>query len=223
MKRLVVIAEGGTEKRFVDDMLRPYFQSLNLFNEVKCFEIKQSGGGISKYSHVKDNIIRVLYEHDVIVTTMIDYYRLPTNFPGTDESRDMQDHFERVRLLERAMKEDLEQTKKCQFNNFVPNIQLHEFETLIFSSINGFEVIPWLNSKSRETILNIIKQYPNPEEIDDAPETAPSIRLKKVIPGYSKVVYGNNILKVTGMEIILEKCPHFRNWIETLISLLKVE
>ena len=56
----------------------------------------------------------------------------------------------------------------------------------------------------------------NPEDINDSPETAPSKRMQKLIHGYNKVVYGVSLIEYIGIDIILRKCPHFREWIEKL-------
>ena len=75
MKRLVVIAEGETEESFVNDILRPYFNSLGIYNSIQCFKTKHSNGGLSKYSYIKQDIIQTIYETDVVVTTLLDFYR----------------------------------------------------------------------------------------------------------------------------------------------------
>ena len=69
-------------------------------------------------------------------------------------------------------------------------------------------------------ILEIIEQFPNPEDINDSPETAPSKRMKTLIDGYEKVTYGISLVEYTGIETILHKCPHFKDWIEKLKAVL---
>ena len=49
MKRLVFIVEGETEEAFVNNILRPYFQSCGLYNPIQCFKIKHTQGGMHKY------------------------------------------------------------------------------------------------------------------------------------------------------------------------------
>lgn len=50
---------------------------------------------------------------------------------------------------------------------------------------------------------------------------APSKRLERIFEEcgerYHKPEDGNMIALVIGMETILQKCPHFKNWIDTLI------
>ena len=217
MKRIVFIVEGETEEAFVNKIIRPYFQGCGLFNPVQCFKIKHTQGGMHKYSYVRNDVLNTLYESDVIVTTMFDLYALPSSFPGFEESKTISNHLERVNFLEFKMKEDIEAHKKEQFNNYIPYIQLHEFEALVFASINGFETLFEDSEMNLKGIRDLINQYSNPEDINDSPETAPSKRMKKLIPGYNKVVYGISLIEYTGFDEILQKCPHFREWIEKLM------
>ncbi len=221
MKRLVFIVEGETEEAFVNTILRPYFQGCGLYNPVQCFKIKHTQGGMHKYSYVRNDVLNTIYEHDVIVTTMFDLYALPHSFPGYKESQAIEDHLKRVVFLEAKMKEDLELNQNRQFNNYVPYIQLHEFEALVFSSANGFEALFEENEMNYKGIRDVIETFPNPEDINDSPETAPSKRMQKLIQGYNKVAYGISLIEYTGIDIILRKCPHFRDWIENLKQVIQ--
>ena len=216
MKRIVFIVEGETEEAFVNTILRPYFQNCGLYNPIQCFKIKHTQGGMHKYSYVRNDVLNTIYEHDVIVTTMFDLYALPSSFPGFTEAQVIADHQERVTFLETKMKEDLESYKGQQFNNYIPYIQLHEFEALVFSSTIGFESLFENNEMNFKGICEVIDGFTNPEDINDSPETAPSKRMQKLIPGYNKVAYGISLIEYTGIDTILKKCPHFRKWIEKL-------
>ena len=169
-----------------------------------------------KYSYVRNDVLNTIYEHDVIVTTMFDLYALPHSFPGYEESQTIESHLKRVEFLETKMKEDLELEQNRQFNNYIPYIQLHEFEALAFSSTNGFEALFEDREMNFKGIREVIDTFPNPEDINDSPETAPSKRMQKLIHGYNKVVYGVSLIEYIGIDIILRKCPHFREWIEKL-------
>jgi hypothetical protein len=216
MKRLVIIAEGETEESFVNQILCPYFCKSGIFNGIQCFKIKHSDGGVSKYTYIKKDILNVIYEKDVIVTTMIDFYRIPSDFPGFKESKNEGSHQEQVTFLEKAMRRDIEETQNEVFDNFIPYIQLHEFEALVFSSMSGVDALFERSEFQFKEFQKVIEHYPNPEDINNRPDTAPSVRLKKIITGYDKVLYGIGIVKETGMETTLSKCPHFNVWINKL-------
>lgn len=221
MKRLVIIAEGDTEESFVNNILSPYFISLGLYNDIQCFKIKKSNGGISKYSDVKKDIANTLYENDVVVSTMLDFYRLPSSFPGKQEASSLPSHLQQVEFIEEKLKCNIESTQGCKFDNLIPYIQLHEFEALIFASINGVDALFEPSEFHRKEMLKVINEYPNPEDINDQPNTAPSVRLTKLIPGYEKVLFGIDILQQHGMPTLLARCPHFRAWVKKLESALR--
>lgn len=220
MKRLVFIVEGETEEAFVNTIIRRYFQDCGLYNPIQCFKIKHTQGGMRKYSYVRNDVLNTIYENDVIVTTMFDFYALPHSFPGYDEAKSIVNHQERVIFLEEKMKEDIE-SKNSYLNNYIPYIQLHEFEALVFSSPNGFEALFEENEMDYKGIREVIDNFPNPEAINDSPETAPSKRMQKLIKGYNKVTYGISLIEYTGIEIILCKCLHFKDWIEKLMAAIK--
>lgn len=217
MKRLVIIAEGDAEKGFVYSILRPYFISKGIYNSIQCYSL----GGVSRYADVKKHIINTIYENDVVVSTMLDFYRLPSSFPQKSESEVLSTHLQQVDYLENRLLDDINRSQGHSFDNFIPYIQLHEFEALVFSSISGIDAFYEPSEYNRKEMLQVISTYPNPEDINDKPDTAPSVRLKRIIPGYNKYVNGIAILQQQGMPTLLDKCPHFRDWILKLEDALK--
>ena len=220
MKRLVIIAEGETEESFVNNILCPFFCSKGIYNSIQCFKTKHSHGGMSKYSYIKKDILNIIYEEDVVVSMMIDFYRLPSDFPGFNDLKVTQTHQEQANLLETRIKKDLEDSQNQLFDNFIPYIQLHEFEALVFASISGIDSLFERSEMDYNGLMNVIQQYPNPEDINNHPDTAPSVRLKKLISGYNKVLHGIDIINTVGMAELLEKCPRFKTWIESMVEAL---
>lgn len=220
MKRLVIIAEGETEESFVNNILCPFFCSKGIYNSIQCFKTKHSHGGMSKYSYIKKDILNIIYEKDVVVSMMIDFYRLPSDFPGFNDLKATQTHQEQANLLETRIKKDLEDSQNQLFDNFIPYIQLHEFEALVFASISGIDSLFERSEMDYNGLMNVIQQYPNPEDINNHPDTAPSVRLKKLISGYNKVLHGIDIINTVGMAELLEKCPRFKTWIESMVEAL---
>ena len=64
---------------------------------------------------------------EVFVTTMIDLYKLPGDFPGYAECSGHEDARKRVEEMERFLSKDVPDRR------FVPHLQLHEFEALILT------------------------------------------------------------------------------------------
>ena len=102
--------------------------------------------------------------------------------------------------------------------NFLPYVQRHELEALMFSSVAGFELV--VDDINRlDKIKEIIQNYPNPEDINSSPQKAPSKRLEEIY-NYDKKGDGELIFEIMDINDILFKCPRFSNWIEKLITKL---
>jgi hypothetical protein len=100
---------------------------------------------------------------------------------------------------------------------FEPYIQLHEFEALLFNEMAVFiRHIPTSDFIDQAELTNTIASNPNPELINDTPNNAPSYRLKRLIKGYNKIVYGAILAKEIGLNKIRAKNPRFNGWIERL-------
>src|SRR5690554_6599794 len=222
MKRLIIVVEGDTEKEFIDKVLSPYLYAKGL-QSVNCFKIKHTKGGLTKYQHLKIDLINCVYENNVMVTTLIDFYALPKDFPRYEEASKIVNRRERLAFLEKAIVENLEREKKKEFPNLLPYIQLHEFEALVFSSLDAIRALYSKEDANFSELEQIMSAYPNPEDINDSPQTAPSKRLKndQLIRGYNKINDGIMIIEEAGIEAVLAKCPRFSNWVKTLIEKVK--
>lgn len=216
MKRAIVICEGPTEKEFCEQVLAPYLYPSGI--EMVAPLIKRSGGGITPWPGLKNQIRNHLRESGAIVTTLIDYYGIKDNhlFPCWSESYKFPDKAERLDFLENAMKEDIEDAVRYRF---IPYLQLHEFEALLFIDIDAFyEWIPKNEFRDEDALKQVFSSYPNPEMINDNKETSPSHRLKELIAGYDKVLNGPIIAEEIGIDRIRERAPRFNQWIEKIIA-----
>lgn len=111
--------------------------------------------------------------------------------------------------MEKVLKEDIDDRR------FIPYIQLHEFEALLFSSDRGFK---YFSEEEIKKLAAIIDEFDNPEDINSNPESAPSKRLMKIVDNYDKVLFGNVMALEIGIDTILNKCPRFKAWTEELIE-----
>lgn len=173
-------------------------------------------GGLINYEHFKRDILTILkQEQDIFVTSLIDFFRLPSNFPGYLAAQKISDVVKRADFFQSQIALDI------QDKHFIPYIQLHETEGLFFSDIQGFKYLGSIVSgKALTEIEEIIRLYPNPELINEGAETAPSKRLIKIMPGYQKILHGPVIALENGIEKILEKCPRFKLWLETCLTMM---
>ena len=106
MIRVNVLAEGQTEMVFVKSSLNRHFRGQIVLNSrcVLTGRDKHSGkeyrGGMSKYQKAKNDIMHWLLEDTgAYVTTMFDFFRLPTDFPAYEKAMEYQDHRQSVRIL----------------------------------------------------------------------------------------------------------------------------
>lgn len=212
MKRLIIICEGETEQEFCKDVLYPYFIEKDI--HIQAPMIKKSNGGIVMWSELKKQIERhIKQDSEVKVTTLIDFYGIKSihAFPKFEEPA--RSNQEKVQNIEKGMQECVDPAMQ---HHFIPYVQLHEFEALIFCSLDVIKN----NFKEEEAnfteIEKIINYFPNPEDINNNLETAPSKRLEKCITGYNKPIYGACLTTEIGMAILRQKCPRFNAWIEKL-------
>jgi len=148
---------------------------------------------------------------------LIDFYRLRNDFPKFSEAQQFQNNpVQKVTFLEQACFDDINDRR------FIPYIQLHEFEGLLFTKMDGFNNLPDLTEHSKIALEKIIQDFPNPEMINEGLRTAPSKRLLDLIPNYKKPLYGNYIILENGLDSVFDKCPRFNAWIENLVKRLTI-
>ncbi|MDR1583307.1 MAG: DUF4276 family protein [Prevotellaceae bacterium] len=217
MRRIIIICEGETEQAFCKTMLNPYFAGKGLY--IQSPLIKQTRGGITNWSNLKAQIENYMKEdRAVFVSLLIDYYGIEQkhNFPAWEESLHIVNKNERLDFLEQKMQEDIAPELR---HRFIPYMQLHEFEGLLFNHINIFhEQIPAADLVNLPELQNTFEQFSNPEMINDCPETVPSKRLGRIIRGYNKIVYGNILAEAIGLVKIRNKCQRFNAWIGKIES-----
>lgn len=206
MKRVLVYCEGPTEETFVKKILAPALYSYEVYLS------PSSCGGVSKYSIIKQDLIRYCKsDPDAVITTMLDYYRLPSRTPGMDYTGG-KDIYDRVAHVEAAILEDIGE------QNLIPNVMLHEFEALLFSKPECFSYCG-LSSRQMRELHGIRLRAESPEHIDNGINTAPSKRIISIYPEYTKVLDGYQIAEDIGLETMRHECKHFNEWIEKLIAL----
>jgi Domain of unknown function (DUF4276) len=215
MKRLIIVCEGQTEQGFCNDILQPHFSKYKIV--IQNPTIKKTRGGIVNWISLKNQIeMHLKQDQTAIITTLIDFYGIYEyhNYPNWLLAVKNKDKNIGMNLIEKGMLDNL--PYKYQ-NRFIPYIQLHEFECLLFSNIDVFE-----NSFDKNEFLDYkylvqtINENENPELINDSNITAPSKRLLKIIKDYSKITHGCLIAQEIGLKKIRSKCPRFNDWISKL-------
>jgi hypothetical protein len=177
---------------------------------------KHKKGGLISYDQAKNDLLRWIAEEknrQPYFTTMFDLYALPNDFPGFSASLKIVDPFQRVEFLEKAFYEDI------GFHQFIPYIQLHEFEALLLANPDVFELEYPHAKKEIDQMKAIVQAHDdNPEKVNAGKHTAPSKRIISLIPEYegNKVSVGAELAGIEGVEKQKERCAHFGAWIEKI-------
>lgn len=218
MKRIIMICEGPTEQTFAKTNLQVPFINKDIYLQTPI--IKASRGGIVKWPLLKDQIeTHLKSEPSAYVTTFIDYYGIyqKYQFPGWETAHTIIDKNERLNSLEHEMLLDINPDYQ---HRFLPYLQLHEFEGLLFNDIDIFySQIPTADIVGINELEKTFADFENPEMINNIRITSPSHRLQRIIKGYNKIVYGNILAEAIGLERIRAKSPRFNQWILKLESI----
>jgi len=212
MKRIYIYCEGQTEESFVNELLyTPFLTKGILLVPIICTTKRETSGlkykgGVSVYGKIRAELVKLCRSHQrEYVTMLFDYYGLPPDTPGM-ETLPKGPPLDRILYLEKNIGKDI------GAENFIPNLVMHEFEGLLFSSPEAFSYCV----QSESSILELKKirdAHSSPEDIDNDPITAPSKRILKIYPPYRKVLHGISIARDIGIHTIANECKHFGNWL----------
>lgn len=210
-KRLVFIVEGNTEVAFIHERVIPYLMSKGYRNEMNAQKITTNRqlnkkGGVASFKSLSNEVKKVAAQRNVLITTLLDFFRLPNNFPNyTTDSKE-------ISVIEHGIRHGIEGVYP---SIFYPYIQRHELETLMYTSMDGFEIV-CDEKRELDQLRAIVESYDNPEDINSGAETSPSKRLIKIFPKYEKVLYGELIFEALEIDAIRARCPRFNDWIQGL-------
>ncbi len=215
MRRVHVLAEGQTEETFLRDVLAQHLSKFDVYLTPIVVSTKRvkSGlkfkGGVTNYRKFKRELQSLLGDRSAdAVTTMIDYYGLPGDFPGLGTRPKTDSCYLRVADVEDALKTDLQNPR------FLPYLSLHEFEALLFTSPS--EVDAAFPGTVADRLAAMAASVESPEEINDGPQTHPAARIKSLLPAYRKPLHGPMIASRIGLEVMRQKCRHFDAWVTSL-------
>lgn len=210
MSTLGVVVEGKTEEAFVRNVLGEYLQSYQLEVAPTIIGSANSrgdgGGSVTIDGLARDMVISSW--HTDFVTSLVDFY----GFSGKGDMKVDQLESEIIHSIRERVPD------YPNFDVFIPYVQMHEFEGLLFSNTSAFAEI----DASENSILQleqIRNNFPTPEDINDNSKTAPSKRLEKLLRRYHKPRHGNIVAEAIGIDKMREECPRFNGWLEQLEAL----
>jgi hypothetical protein len=223
-----IVVEGPTEQIFVRDFLAPAMSVKGIYLHAARIGSPGHKGGDIRFERAKNDIGNFLKQRtDTYVSTMFDYFRIDSDWPG---KKQISSQVKSGVRLAAAQKADLLETATRQkivesfgSNNanrrFIPYISMHEFEALLFSDP---VVLAEKINVAPQRIEQILAECGSPEEINDSPETAPSKRIAVLTSGYRKIAMGKTIAESIGIPAMRRNCPHFDQWLTTIEQLQKM-
>ncbi|KPA17608.1 hypothetical protein MHK_002142 [Candidatus Magnetomorum sp. HK-1] len=219
MIRVHIICEGQTEENFVHELLVEPFISKNIHLIPSLIGTPGHKGGNINFDRLMTDIRhRLLGDKTAFCTTFIDFYGLPSNFPGKKEAVVCVNLDEKFSYICNSVNKKVENIIGDHARRFIPYVQMHEFEALLFSNPKEFAI--GIGRKDIEVKLQKIRNsFTTPEEINDNSSTAPSKRIKNIMKDYEKPLHGILAALEIGLDFIRQECRHFNNWLNQLESL----
>ncbi len=219
---IYIVVEGQTEQTFVRDILAPQMECKEIYLHPALIGKPGHKGGDVRFDRARNDIGHFLKQRkDTYVSTMFDYSRIDPKWPGISEvSRKIRNGssltaIQKAGILEAATSDEIVKLF-ASYNaksRFVPYIEMHEFEALLFSDA---DILAEMTGIDVLQIREILEEYNNPEEINDDPAKAPAKRLEALENGYRKVANGKTISEAIGLQTMRSQCAHFNDWLTKL-------
>ncbi len=205
MIRLAISVEGETEEEFVRQVIGEHLFVKGIAPHPIL--LGKDGGNVT-VERLASDMARLYWNFDV-VSSLVDFY----GFRGKAEAT--------VEMLEQTIAQAVQGriTRQWDPSRVIPYVQMHEFEGLLFSHVDAFAGLIGTTGKDVDALQRVRSQFTTPEDIDDGAETAPSKRIRNMLPRYVKAVNGPQIAQDIGLGKIREECPRFNRWIMRLESL----
>lgn len=220
MSRVLMLVEGQTERAIVEHVIAPSLESNGVYIYPRVSGKPGHKGG-NKFSTVRRELKALIrQEPSSMVTMLFDYYGLSNDWPGLERAKGQKpDNV--VKILEPEISAAIAEEVGTQFNpsRFIPYIQLHEIESLLFSGPKEMASV-FQNPILENEFAKIVEECGGCEQIKDNPARTPSKRIIGLVPGYKKGAGVNahayRIAQRIGIAKIRQACPHFDNWLKKI-------
>ena len=202
MTRLAIVVEGPTEREFVQHPLADYLLPIGVYLT------PISLGGNVTVPRLASEMAKLLRNFDC-VSSLVDFY----GFHG--KANITPNELENL-ILETVTSST---TTSQGGTRVIPYVQCYEFEGLLFSQVDAFSGTMLASESNIRQLRQIRSHFQTPEAINDGYETAPSKRIKQIIPHYNKIAHGRLLAESMGLDTIRTECPRFNEWLVRLESL----
>ena len=216
MLRVHVICEGQTEEMFVNELLVQPLMVRNIcLLPSKIGRPGHKGGNIKYDRRLLDIKRRLWNDVNCYCTTFMDYYGLASDFPGQAEAVLQNGLYTKYLTITKSLEAQVLRDVGEAGRRFIPYIQMHEFEGLLFSDPET--LARSLQQPELRGIFNRIRcEFDSPEEINNDSLTAPSKRIEAAFPAYDKPIHPVLAAKEIGLDTIRSECSLFNGWLRQL-------
>ncbi|HBK56695.1 MAG TPA: hypothetical protein DDZ76_10530 [Xanthomonadales bacterium] len=218
MTRLLMLVEGQSEEIFVKHTLAPHLAQHGVYVQspiVLWTKRLPSGGGfrggVSNWSQIRRSLSPLIHDSTAWVSTLLDFYGLPKDFPGLEASS-AADPRGKVAALQEHFAAELNHPR------FIPFLALHEFEAWLFSAPEAVEA-HFGQAHLADRLQSVVQQAGAPELINHGSDSHPKARLHALVKSYKETSDGPTLLGRIGIATVRAACPHFDGWLSRLEAL----
>jgi hypothetical protein len=216
MNRVLVLVEGATERAIFQNVLAPDLGNKNISLCPRVIGQPGHKGG-NRFAVVRHEIRNLFHqEPGSFVTTFFDYYALGNDWPGITDIKGKNLKTARE-ILENSLADTIKGDMGDKFNStrFIPYVQFHETESLLFADPSEMAVV--FERPGLKTVFErIVEKYGGCENINRDYDSAPSRQIQKAFAGYKKGssvnAHAYRIAQHIGVETIRKQCPNFNEW-----------
>lgn len=210
LKNLYIMCEGRSEVEFIN-----FFFKKQIKNVYIKADARLQKGGINFKNIISKSRNQLKSEPSCFVTTFVDYYGTSDFVGFKDQDNNI---YQKIKNIEQKI------SKEVNNERFIPYIQLHEFETLLFSNLHIMENYDRITMEDIKKLERSVSNFSNIEKINGSFETSPSHRLESFLEKYDIKFNDRKMLKTylvafinkIDFSLILEKCKHFNEWYHKL-------
>lgn len=219
MLDVAVVCEGETEREFCRSVVGPGVSNATVWGTL-VGKPQRKQGGIREWDVYRRELVRYSKERkDRHVAVLVDFYALPSSWPGRTTAPTVKIE-ERGKHVEAALRDAMRADLGDRFH---PCVQLHEFESLLFvdPALSAVSLAIGAGLDRHDLFANRLASIKSAchgmvEHINDSPQTAPSKRILKHLPGYDKVAWGVMATVDVGLVKLRAGCPWLDRWISRL-------
>lgn len=224
-KQVAVVVEGQCERDFLQSVVAPMLGSKNIFLTAAVIGKPGHKGGNVTFERLLTDVNKFFSQGNChAVSMMIDYFRLHPQWPGLPQLTQRMQAGASLTLQEKAqvlntatlqaVQQALPQVKDIE-QRFIPYIQMHEYEALLFSEQQRLAQCLGIEESK---IQHVLAQYETPEHINTNPQRAPAEQIKNLINSrkYRKRRDGIDIAQKIGLSAMRQQCWLFNAWVEQL-------